>query len=98
MSARKAQRQSKSKQAPSAKKPWQARLTADADAATAQFVASLDVDRTLWRYDIVGSIAHARMLSERKLIGSTVKLPILTPTADPHGASLSRSIFSLTAL
>ncbi len=68
MSARKAQRQSKSKQAPSAKKPWQARLTADADAATAQFVASLDVDRTLWRYDIVGSIAHARMLSERKLI------------------------------
>ena len=49
-------------------KSWQGRLTADADAATAQFVASLDVDRTLWRYDIAGSLAHAQMLREVKLI------------------------------
>ncbi len=46
------------------KKSWQGRLTADADAATAQFVASLDVDRALWKYDIIGSIMHARMLGE----------------------------------
>ena len=45
-------------------KPWQGRLSADADAATAEFLASIDVDRALWRYDIVGSIAHAQMLRE----------------------------------
>jgi len=45
-------------------KSWQGRLSSDADAATAEFLASIDVDRALWRYDIVGSIAHARMLSE----------------------------------
>jgi argininosuccinate lyase len=45
-------------------KSWQGRLTADADAATAEFVASLDVDRALWKYDIIGSIMHARMLGE----------------------------------
>jgi argininosuccinate lyase len=45
-------------------KSWQGRLTADTDPRTARFVASLDVDRVLWRYDIAGSIAHARMLSE----------------------------------
>jgi len=50
------------------KKSWQGRLTADADAATAQFVASLDVDRALWKYDIIGSIMHARMLSEVGII------------------------------
>ena len=46
------------------KKSWQGRLTADADPRTARFVASLDVDRILWRYDIDGSLAHARMLNE----------------------------------
>jgi len=49
-------------------KSWQGRLGSDADAATASFLASLDVDRALWRYDIVGSIAHARMLREQKLL------------------------------
>ncbi len=49
-------------------KPWQARLTADADAITAEFVASLDVDRALWRYDVVGSVTHARMLHEVGLL------------------------------
>ncbi len=45
-------------------KSWQARLKAQANAATARFVASLDVDVELWPYDIAGSIAHARMLQE----------------------------------
>ncbi|MFW6154810.1 MAG: argininosuccinate lyase [Planctomycetota bacterium] len=49
-------------------KSWQGRLTADTDEATAQFVASLDVDHVLFRYDIAGSIVHARMLSEQKII------------------------------
>ncbi len=45
-------------------KSWQGRLKSDADAATAALVASIDVDHRLSRYDIAGSIAHARMLSE----------------------------------
>lgn len=49
-------------------KSWQGRLTADTDAATAAFVASIDVDPVLFRYDIAGSVAHALMLSEQKVI------------------------------
>jgi len=45
-------------------KSWQGRLTADADAATAELVASLDIDTALWRYDVAGSVAHAQMLRE----------------------------------
>ena len=49
-------------------KPWHGRLTADADAATAELLASLDVDTALWKYDVVGSIAHAQMLREQAII------------------------------
>lgn len=49
-------------------KSWQGRLQADADAATAALVASLDVDTRLSDYDIAGSIAHAQMLSEVGLL------------------------------
>ncbi|MDY6913702.1 MAG: argininosuccinate lyase [Planctomycetota bacterium] len=57
-------KKAKPKQAKRLKKSWHGRLKADADEATAKFLASLDVDEALWRYDIVGSIAHAQMLSE----------------------------------
>jgi len=60
--------QSDSPQPRCSAKPWQGRLSADADAATARFVTSLDVDHELWSYDIAGSLAHARMLSETGLI------------------------------
>ena len=49
-------------------KSWHGRLTAQADATTAAFLASLDVDRALWRYDIAGSVAHAQMLAEVGLL------------------------------
>ena len=52
----------------SREKSWQHRLTAQADAATAEFVAGIDVDRELWRYDIAGSKAHARMLGKVGLL------------------------------
>ncbi|MFW5841250.1 MAG: argininosuccinate lyase [Planctomycetota bacterium] len=45
-------------------KSWQGRLKADADEITARFVASIDVDTALWRYDIAGSLAHAEMLGK----------------------------------
>jgi len=49
-------------------KSWQARLTGQADQATAELLASIDVDWQLWRYDIAGSIAHAEMLAAQKII------------------------------
>jgi argininosuccinate lyase len=49
-------------------KAWQGRLAADTDEQTARFVASLDVDLALWRYDIAGSIVHAQMLHEVGLL------------------------------
>ncbi len=59
----------KAKKTPSkVKKSWHGRLTAEADAETAALLTSLDVDQTLWRYDIVASLAHAQMLCEQKLI------------------------------
>jgi argininosuccinate lyase len=52
-----------------AKKSWEKRLAGEPDSAMVEFVESLSVDRRLYKYDIVGSIAHAQMLSEQKLIG-----------------------------
>ena len=49
---RKPARTAKAKQA--AKKSWHGRLTADADAVTAELLTSLDVDRALWRVQHAG--------------------------------------------
>ena len=49
-------------------KSWHGRLTGRADRATAELLASLDVDRALWRYDIAGSLAHAKMLAKVGLL------------------------------
>ena len=50
------------------RKSWHGRLTAQADPATSELLASLDVDLALWRYDIVGSLAHAGMLAKVGLL------------------------------
>ena len=44
------------------------RFSKPADKTAAQYTASLPFDRRLYRQDITGSIAHAQMLSEQKLI------------------------------
>ncbi len=49
-------------------KSWQGRLKADPDAAASRLVASIDVDYRLASYDIAGSIVHAQMLSEQRII------------------------------
>jgi len=49
-------------------KSWERRLSGEPDELTVDFVESLSVDRRLYKYDIVGSIAHAQMLSEQNLI------------------------------
>ena len=65
---RSARKTAKASQPGQSAKSWQGRLTADADAATSNLVASLDVDVALWKYDVAGSIAHAEMLSQVGII------------------------------
>ncbi len=49
-------------------KSWEKRLTCEPDELAVDFVESISYDRRLYKYDIAGSIAHAKMLSEQKLI------------------------------
>ena len=50
------------------KKSWEKRLAGQPDELMVDFVESLSYDQRLYKYDIVGSIAHAEMLAEQKLI------------------------------
>ncbi|MCJ7675219.1 MAG: lyase family protein, partial [Sedimentisphaerales bacterium] len=52
-------------------KSWEKRLSGEPDELTVDFVESLSVDRRLYKYDIVGSIAHAQMLAEQNLISKS---------------------------
>lgn len=57
------------------KKSWEKRLAGQPDEMTIDFVQSLSIDKRLYKYDIAGSIAHAKMLAEQKLItGGEFKL------------------------
>jgi len=47
---------------------WEKRLAAKPDELTVDYVESLSYDKRLYKYDIVGSIAHATMLAEQKFI------------------------------
>ena len=49
-------------------KPWGGRFRADTDPAVERFSASVHFDRALARYDVRGSIAHARMLGRSGVI------------------------------
>ncbi|NOR41403.1 MAG: argininosuccinate lyase [Gammaproteobacteria bacterium] len=52
-------------------KPWGGRFTESTDAFVEAFTASIDFDHRLYRYDIAGSIAHARMLAHVNIITDT---------------------------
>jgi argininosuccinate lyase len=47
---------------------WEKRLATKPDELTVDYVESLSYDKRLYKYDIVGSIAHAAMLAQQKLI------------------------------
>jgi len=49
-------------------KVWAARFAKATDPRAEAFTASIGVDRRLGRYDIAGSIAHARMLAKQGII------------------------------
>jgi len=60
------------------KKPWGGRFHESTDKLVEAFTASIQFDRRLYRYDIEGSIAHARMLSRQKIISKKDEKSIVT--------------------
>jgi len=54
-----------------AAKPWGGRFTESTDAFVEAFTASIDFDKRLYRHDIAGSIAHARMLAHIGILSET---------------------------
>ena len=52
------------------KKLWGGRFAARTADSVEAFTASIDVDSRLYRHDIEGSIAHARMLARQRIISS----------------------------
>ena len=52
-------------------KPWGGRFTEPTDAFVEAFTASIGFDHRLYRHDIAGSIAHARMLAHVGIISET---------------------------
>jgi len=59
-------------------KPWAGRFTAPTDAFVEEFTASIGFDQRLYRYDIEGSIAHARMLARQAIIAEDEAQTIIT--------------------
>jgi argininosuccinate lyase len=51
-----------------AAKLWGGRFATTTAASVESFTASIDVDRRLYRHDIAGSIAHAKMLGRQRII------------------------------
>ena len=47
---------------------WGGRFSEGVDAFVARFTASIDFDRRLYRHDIQGSMAHARMLRQAEIL------------------------------
>jgi argininosuccinate lyase len=54
---------------PSRAKPWSARFAEPVDELVKRFTASVGFDKRLAMFDIEGSLAHARMLAARRIIG-----------------------------
>ncbi len=50
------------------KKPWGGRFSGGTSKAVEAFTESISFDKRLWKYDIEGSIAHARMLGRQGII------------------------------
>jgi argininosuccinate lyase len=59
-------------------KPWGGRFTESTDAFVEDFTASIGFDRRLYRHDITGSIAHARMLAHVGIITDTEAAEIVS--------------------
>ncbi len=59
-------------------KLWAGRFTQPTDAFVEEFTASINFDQRLYRYDILGSITHARMLARQGIIADDEAETIVT--------------------
>jgi argininosuccinate lyase len=59
------------------KKPWSGRFGESTERIVEKFTASIHFDKRLYRYDIEGSMAHARMLARQKIISKKDEKSIL---------------------
>jgi argininosuccinate lyase len=50
------------------KKPWSGRFTEKTSEIVEKYTESISFDKRLWKYDIEGSIAHAKMLAKQGII------------------------------
>ena len=50
------------------KKLWGSRFPKKTSALTDRFTSSISYDKRLAKYDVLGSIAHAKMLGKQKII------------------------------
>ncbi len=63
-------------------KPWTGRFTEPTDAFVEAFTASVEFDQRLYRHDIAGSIAHARMLAHVGVLTSAERDAIIAGLAE----------------
>ncbi|MHB8830288.1 MAG: argininosuccinate lyase [Syntrophales bacterium] len=63
-------------------KPWGGRFSEDTDKEVEAFTASLHYDRRLYRHDIEGSIAHARMLARQGIVQKSESRQIIAGLKD----------------
>ncbi|MCK7577945.1 MAG: hypothetical protein MZV65_20725 [Chromatiales bacterium] len=65
-------------------KLWGGRFSQPTDTFVEEFTASIDFDKRLYRQDIRGSIAHARMLGRQEIIPQAdVDAIVSRPGGDP---------------
>jgi argininosuccinate lyase len=63
-------------------KLWGGRFIEPTDTFVEAFTASIEFDKTLYKYDIMGSIAHARMLAKAKILTAEESNSIIKGLAD----------------
>ncbi|GBE00400.1 argininosuccinate lyase 1 [bacterium BMS3Abin07] len=66
------------------KKPWAGRFREATAMSVERFTESISFDWRLWKYDIMGSIAHAKMLARRKIISSKEAADIIRGLEEIH--------------
>jgi argininosuccinate lyase len=76
-------------------KTWGGRFTGGADSRVEAFTESISYDRRLWRFDILGSQAHARMLAEVGLLGPDEAEQIVA-ALDDIGRQIERGEFEFS--
>ncbi len=67
-----------------AKKPWGGRFRKATASSAEKFTESISFDKRLWSYDIQGSIAHAEMLAQQKIISNPEARKIIKGLEEIH--------------